>query len=205
MLNSHARSAVVLIILPLLLLSPALCLAAQQKVKLKSAVGTVQVRAVGKHMWRPARIGMILKSGWDVRTFMESSAELEYDNGTILRMGENSVVTLSSLDINEKDQSTMTRVRLPAGQVWGNIKKFTSTKSHFDFETPTAVASIRGTRLGINVRRGRTAVDVYEGEVEVRNRESGRSERVARENRAVVTQGAEGVEVVGFENLRQRP
>jgi hypothetical protein len=176
----------------------------EQIVKIKTVIGSVELRPAGSSSWKAARIGMIVKRGWDIRTFTESSAELEYANGTVVRMGENSVVNLPTLAVDEKNAATRTGVKIAAGTVWGNIKKLTSASSSFDFETPTAVASIRGTRLGLNVSRGGTSIDVYEGEVEVRNRSSGQSVRVSRENRAMVTEGSHRVDIMKFDDIKKR-
>jgi hypothetical protein len=194
-----------LLICSSLFTSPALAQTTEQIVKVKTAVGSVEIRPSGSPAWKPARIGMVLKTGWDIRTLMESSAELEYANGTLLRMGENSVLTLSSLAADPKSKTTRTSVKIPAGQVWGNIKKLTNASSRFDFETPTAVASIRGTRLGLRVSRGRTAVDVYEGEVEVRHKGSTAKARVTTRNRAVVAEGSKDVNVTDFDSLAKEP
>jgi hypothetical protein len=169
--------------------------AAEEKVKIRQLVGTVEIRMTGNASWRPARLAMVLKTGWDIRTFVESSAELEYESGTVIRLGENSVVTISALAIDPATNSTNTGIKVPVGQVWANVKKLTSTQSRFDFETPTAVASIRGTRLGINVVKGRTSVDVYEGTVMVRNRESGNETAIKTHEQAVIAQGQKGIVV----------
>jgi hypothetical protein len=176
----------------------------EQIVKVKTVIGSVEIRAANSSSWKSARVGMVAKTGWDIRTLIESSAEIEYENGSLLRIGENSVLTLSSLDADPKNGATRTSVKISTGQVWGNIKKLTTTNSKFEFETPTAVASIRGTRLGLRVRQGKTAVDVYEGDVEVRNRSSGRSARITRENRAVVSEGSGRVDVLTFSTVRWR-
>jgi hypothetical protein len=192
------------IIAVLLFSVPVIAQTAEQIVKIKTTVGSVEIRSANSSSWKAARVGMIVKTGWDVRTLIESSAELEYASGTLLRIGENSVLTLSSLAADPKNSTTRTSVKVSTGQVWGNIRKLTSTNSKFNFETPTAVASIRGTRLGLKVGRGKTAVDVYEGEVEVHNRSSGRSVRITRENRAVVAEGSGRIDVANFNTIRWR-
>jgi hypothetical protein len=40
---------------------------------------------------------MPLRMGWDVRTFVESTVDVEFENGTVLKISENSVITLSKL------------------------------------------------------------------------------------------------------------
>ena len=158
----------------------------EERMRIKSMVGTVMIRTPKNQKWRAARVGMMLRMKWDIRTYVESSAEIEYGTGTIIRIGENSVITLSRA-LRDKDVSaTKTSVDIATGQVWANVKKLVNKKSQFDFETPTATAAIRGTRLGIKVGRGKTRIDVYEGLVMVRKRGSARGTQAGQFTRVVV-------------------
>ncbi|MDD5673104.1 MAG: FecR domain-containing protein [Chitinivibrionales bacterium] len=170
----------------------------EERVTVKTMVGQVEVRSGGTAVWRAARIGLPVRMGWDVRTYVESKAELEFESGTILRIGENSVVTLSKLLANKGAGESNSGVKVGTGQIWANVKKLTSTKSKFDFETPTAVASIRGTRLGINVGKEGTAIEVYEGTVMVRNKGATKEFPVLANVRAMIKQGSTGVDMAKF-------
>lgn len=177
---------------------------AERTVTIKQVIGSVETHASNTAVWQQARIGMRLKAGWDIRTLLEASAELEHENGTRIKLGENSVVTIASLFTDVTAAATRTVLKIPIGQVWGNIKKLANTKSTYEIETPTAVASIRGTRLGISVEKGRTSVDVYEGEVLVLNKGSGKEVKVGNRTRAVVLEGAQGVETMNFETVGKK-
>ncbi len=145
-----------------------------------------------------ARAGMVVKMGWDVRTYIESSVDIVLDNGTLLRVGENSVVTLSKMVLDKSKNVENSDVKVVTGKMWANVKKLTSTQSSFEFETPTAVASIRGTKLGISVDQGGTQIDVYEGLVMVKPKGSGKEVAVSTQNRAVVTSGTHAIRLVNF-------
>ncbi len=174
--------------------------AAEQRLRVKTLVGTAEVRAANGASWRPARVGMPVKTGWDIRTFVESSMELRFESGTVLRIGENSVVTLSNLSKDQQADATNSRVKVATGEVWGNVQKLVNKKSKFDFETPTAVASIRGTRLGIAVKEGATAIDVYEGAVAVKRKGSTRESMLTEKTRAVIRDDSRDIEVVPFDH-----
>jgi ferric-dicitrate binding protein FerR (iron transport regulator) len=165
---------------------------------IKSMVGKVEVNSNGAAKWRAAHAGMVVKMGWDLRTYIESSAEIELDNGTVLRVGENSVVTLSKLLLDKRGNVENSDIKVATGKMWANVKKLTNTQSTFEFETPTAVASIRGTRLGISVNQGGTEIDVYEGLVLVRSKGAGKDVAVSSRNRAVITQGTHAIRLVNF-------
>ncbi|MBN1759907.1 MAG: FecR domain-containing protein [Chitinispirillaceae bacterium] len=171
--------------------------------KVTHLVGTVEVRSKTAASWRPARLGMTVKEKGDIRVFVESEAEVTFTDGTKLKIGENSVVTLSRMKTESGGESSQSTVKILSGKVWGNVKKLTSSRSEFDFETPTAVASIRGTRLGIEVGKRRTTVDVYEGKVFVRRKSGRGSAMVTNNNRAIVEQGKKEVKVLDFKTIRE--
>ena len=170
----------------------------EQHAIIKTIVGQVEVSLPKTTQWRPARIGMAVKMGSDVRTYVESGADIELESGTLVKIGENSVVSLAKLFQNKKTDVSNTSLNVVTGKVWANVKKLTNTKSEFDFETPTAVASIRGTRLGVSVDIFGTAVDVYEGLVMVREKSTGKTVPVAKNTSAIVHVGSKGIDVVDF-------
>ena len=170
--------------------------------KITHLVGTVEVRSRENASWRSARIGMTVRERWDIRAFVESEAEVTFTDGTMLKVGENSVMTLSRMKADSKTGSSQSTVKILSGTVWGNVKKLTGSRSEFDFETPTAVASIRGTRLGIEVGKRKTTVDVYEGKVFVKRKNGRGSAMVSPNSRAIVEQGKREVKVIDFKSLK---
>lgn len=172
----------------------------EERVTFAQLVGKVEIRSPKGGSWRPARAGMRVRMGWDIRTYVESTAELKFATGSVIRVDENTVVTVSKALVDKSaGGESETGMKVSTGKIWANVKKLTNTKSKFDFETPTAVASIRGTRLGIDVRGGGTSIDVYEGLVMVRPRGGGEDVPVSTRTRAVVTAGSRDVELHNFE------
>ena len=172
---------------------------AEQRATIKSIIGQVEVSPDGSGKWRKARANMPVKMGYDLRTFIESSADIELETGALIKIGENTVVTLSKLLGNKSSGASNTGLKIGTGKVWANVKKLTNAKSEFEFETPTAVASIRGTRLGISVDGNGTAVDVFEGLVQVREKSSGKTVSVPTKGRAIVAAGGKGVTYIDLE------
>ncbi len=174
----------------------------QERVTIKSIIGKAEVRSPKTGKWRPARVGMVVKMKWDVRTYVESSLEIQFASGTVIKLSENSVVNLSSLLQDKGSSATNSNIKVASGQVWANVKKLVNKKSKFVFETPTAVAAIRGTRLGIKVDKKRSVIDVYEGKVSVRNKGSRREVMISTRNRAVVESGQSGVKTLTFDEVK---
>lgn len=187
----------------LVVLATAAVLHSQSRARISQLVGKVEVRTANAASWRQARIDMPVSEKHDIRTFVESEAELTFDNGTKLKIGENSVVTLSRLTADAASGSSKSTVKIGTGAVWANVKKLTESRSEFDFETPTAVASIRGTHLGIKVDKRKTTVDVFEGLVAVSKKGSRRSVNVSANNRAVVDRDKKEVAVVDFKKVEE--
>ncbi|MBD3319589.1 MAG: hypothetical protein GF350_00665, partial [Chitinivibrionales bacterium] len=133
---------------------------------IKNIVGTVKIRRGAGPKWLPARPRMKLKQSDAIRTFVESMVELELLDGSQITLNENSTVELADLT-QRKEGAQSTKIRIMTGNVMSNIKKLTNTKSKFEFETPTATASIRGTKVGFEVDGQKTDVRVYEGKVYV--------------------------------------
>jgi hypothetical protein len=175
----------------------------EQRVTVKSVIGSAELRSSGAAKWRQLRPGMPVRIGGDIRTFVESTVELAFESGTVLLISENSVVTLSQLSQDVKGNPANSSVKVATGQIFSNVKKLVGTNSKFEFETPTAVASIRGTRLGISVNRDGSSIDVYEGRVAVRSRGSNREVMVGNRTRAVVRSGSREIGVQSFEDLKK--
>jgi hypothetical protein len=173
-------------------------LSTEQRAVIKTMVGQVEVSSTNTAQWRSAHIGMVVKMGADIRTYVESTADIEIESGTIIKVGENTVVSLAKLLQNKKNDISNTSLKVATGTVWANVKKLTNTKSDFDFETPTAVASIRGTRLGVSVDMKGTAVDVYEGLVVVREKSTGKTVSVGTKTSAIVHADSKGIDLVDF-------
>lgn len=174
----------------------------EERVTIKNIIGKAEVRSSTTGKWRAARVGMVVKPKWDVRTYVESSLELVFESGTVIKLGENSVVNLSVLLKKEGISASNTKIKVGSGQIISNVKKMINKQSNFEFETPTAVASIRGTRLGIIVDKAKTVVDVYEGRVAVRKRGSRREKVVTTRNRAVVSDRQREVTMFKFEEIQ---
>ncbi len=143
----------------------ALCLTngfAAGAAKVKRIEGKVSVLKKGAEKWRDARVNMPLSVGDAVYSRQESFVEIVYNSGAIVRMDEETKVTIESA--NEKGTKTST----PIGNVWTNMRKLITSKKSFELESPTATAAIRGTVFHMNTKKdSSTDVSVYKGKVAV--------------------------------------
>lgn len=161
--------------------------------KVKFIIGSVEVRSGAQVYWRPAKINMKLSSKDAVRTFVESSAEIETEEGTIIKVEENSTMELASVSENSKTNTSDTKVKMMSGKLWANVQKMTNSRSSFVFETPTATAAIRGTQLGLEVDKDGTKLKVYEGIVFVVPSGGGKGASVGANQQTIVKKGQKDV------------
>jgi hypothetical protein len=160
----------------------------------KTIIGTAKVRKGNDAAWKEPRVRMALKEGDAVRTFVESEIEIETSEGTIMKVGENSTVEIPVFS-SQAAGATNTKIKILAGNVLSDVKKLTGAGSKFEFETPTAVASIRGTRLGIDVTGDRTNVSVYEGRVFVIPRDAKEGAEVGANQTTTIIKGQRTIKV----------
>jgi len=129
------------------------------------------VRAEGK-VWitppegkeRPASPGLDLQAGTRIRTGEKSSAELRFENGSVLKVRPNTSMSLSG---NKRTATKKSSVVLFFGRLWSKITH-TDRPNSFEVKTPNAVCGVRGTEFETAVGDdGSVRVRVDKGEVGV--------------------------------------
>ena len=133
---------------------------------IQSMIGSVKVRKGDAAVWKDAKPKMSITEKDAIRTFVESQAEILTSEGSVIRLDENTTMEMATFNQNPNGSQT-TKVAVLSGTLLSNVKKLINTGSKFEFETPTATASIRGTRVGLEVTSDKTSIKVYEGEVMV--------------------------------------
>ena len=122
----------------------------------------VQAKTSKRPVWQMASVQESLNNGDSLRTGSGSRAEIQYSDGTITRIGSNSIVRISRSDSSSEQR---TGLRLLIGKLW---LKVTKGKGLLKIETPTAVASVLGTELLVsNNDKNVSHVTTLDGLVEV--------------------------------------
>ena len=94
--------------------------------------------------WQVASDEMQLHLNDKVRTSASSSASIALYEGEIIRLEENTEVS-----IDELSQESIT-INQKSGSTWNKITKISGIKD-YDVETPTTVATVRGTGFGVRI------------------------------------------------------
>ncbi len=126
---------------------------AQQAAAVVSAVtGRVEVLPAGQTAWQPARVGMRVVEGDDVRAFPGGNAELRLPDGSTVFVSENTRFVVTKLDFGPRNERRAAIFHLAAGKLRGIIAQAAmalvqARQSVFAITTPTAVAAVRGTTV----------------------------------------------------------
>jgi phage tail protein X len=132
--------------------------------------GQVQVKKGGNPPWSPAHPNQILYGKDEIKVFAKSRAELILDNQSVMRLSENTVLTLHQLEEDPVSQKETTRMGVSFGKLWTRATKLFNPASRLEVRTPTAIAGVQGTTYQVSVMDERsTTIQVFEGAVKVYN------------------------------------
>ena len=155
-----------LILITLLLFASFIFAQQRQSAVVLKARGDAKVYPKGKNDAMTLKKGKMLNSGDKIVTGKRSFVAIKFlDDASLLRVRSNSecVVRGEWNDEGEQEKS----IWLTLGNIWASI---TRQKSTFEVVTPTAVASVKGTKFwGIQFEDGSTMFIGEEGMVEVSN------------------------------------
>ena len=132
--------------------------------------GTVEIKHEGGS-WAPAESGMLLLESDYVKTGDNTFASIVLFESSIIRLDSNTEVMLQEI-IQEAGKTSIT-LQQETGRTWNTIQKISGI-DNYDVQTPTTVASVRGTTFDVNVTTsGKTDVIVINGTVIVSSTKNG--------------------------------
>jgi hypothetical protein len=135
---------------------------------ISQVIGKVEVSKT-ENKWVAVTMGTILNSKDKIRLIGKNSrCVLILENGSAVQLVGETEVCLESIVSNE------TKIKLEKGRVRAKVSKLKEGE-FFSINTPVAVASVRGTDFGVEYENGVSGVEVYEGEVEVKENSTGQS------------------------------
>ncbi|MHB8993751.1 MAG: FecR family protein [Armatimonadota bacterium] len=138
----------------------------QRVAAVSDAQGPIQVKPRGQEEFVLLGDRARVNAGDVVKTGDKAGLVLSWLDGTRMRIGPNTVMTVLKCQINTVNNSETTMFKLDLGRVWIRVLKVLSQKSKFEVVTPTATAGVRGTVFSVAVSpEGKTTVSVVEGAV----------------------------------------
>lgn len=132
--------------------------------------------------------GEVLVNNDEVRTGSQSFAALKYlDGGATVKVFSNSIIKLTA---KKQGKNLDKNTSLNKGSLFSKVND--KIKGNYQVETPTTVASVKGTSFLTRYTADRTTiVVVLEGTVEVQHKESGRRTTTNAGSTTIVSPGGE--------------
>ncbi len=132
--------------------------------------GQIHVKKAGETEWSSARPNMILSENDQIRVLAKSRAELILDNQAVMRLSENTWLTMQKLEEEAATQKETARMQLSWGKLWTRTAKLFNPSSRYEVTTPTAIAGVTGTVYQVRVAEDKsTNIQVFQGAVNVYN------------------------------------
>jgi hypothetical protein len=116
--------------------------AAEALANLKITADNVQVKQKGKSSFADAKEGMALKQGDTIKTDATGLAEIDYTDGSITRLANGTVFTISKLTSDKGGRQT--QGTLSVGETWNRAAKVSETGS-FEVKAGGTTAAVQGT------------------------------------------------------------
>ena len=158
----------IMVVLIGLLMSQSL-MVTQRIAHVSHTVGPIQVKSGDQQHYRPLGEATHVAAGNTLATGPGGSLMLNWIDGTRVKMGPNTVLTVLKCQLNRSTEARTSVFKLDVGQIWIRILKALSQQSKFEVRTPTATAGVRGTIFSVKVTSdGDTQISVYDGSVSVR-------------------------------------
>lgn len=155
-----------LLLLSSLIMSAYMFLEEDHVAKISFPLGNVLVVPKGSTKMQKAGFNQKLFSGDKIRTQKQARCEIKYNDGSIVRIDQESIYTIINYKAN-KDQKKVESF-LSIGKLWANIKKMAKQSDNWLLRGPSAVVAVRGTVYRMDANEDSSSqVLVYEGSVNV--------------------------------------
>ncbi len=131
--------------------------------------GDATLLAKGAKTQRRLAANTIVNPGDAITTAANGRVELIVNRETVVRLKENTHMTLEAFRDAGKDAGK-TKMGFSLGSVWAKMKKFRDKVTRFELELPTAIAGVHGTVYEASIEKDSSSeVKVFTGEVAVKN------------------------------------
>ena len=145
----------------------------QQEAVLTSQDGLVEVLPAGADTWVLVSEPMLVQAGDRIRTGAEGSAQLTFFDGSITALRPEAELSIARMASRRSGGEKVIVLHQWLGEAYNQVQPLIDEDSRFSVETASAVVSVRGTAFTLTVEPdGGTRLEVHEGTIEVRTRET---------------------------------
>jgi Flp pilus assembly protein TadD len=133
--------------------------------KVVSAQGTVEARRVGETSWQQVQLNDTYCAGDMIRVQDESRADMAFANQPLLRLDENSAITLGGFKEEESTLASLFKGAASLDLIKGAAHFFSRLPRNLEVRTAFVNAGVEGTEFFIKVADNKTTITVFEGKV----------------------------------------
>jgi len=138
----------------------------QAVAKISFPLGNVLVLKKGDKKMQKAGFNQKLFPGDKIRTQKQARCEIKYNDGSIIRIDQQSIYTIVKVETSGKEKKVESSLSI--GSLWANIKKLASKADNWLLRSPSAVVAVRGTVYRMDATDDESSkVLVYDGSVSV--------------------------------------
>jgi ferric-dicitrate binding protein FerR (iron transport regulator) len=109
---------------------------------------------------KKVKISMPVRIGQKLKTAQQSLLEITLNNGTIIRLNENTEIKL----LGDLENFSPLLIK---GQIWNKVKKLSNSDYSYSVKTTVATAAVRGTAFNVSAQDSSTSVALYSGQLDV--------------------------------------
>ena len=131
----------------MLLIGAVMVFAQSPQALIRELAGTVEIKKPGSADWTAARAGDQLEKAAILSTGFKSSAVLVIGDSTLM---VKPLTRLSLDELLEQDNAETVNLGLRTGRIQASVTPPADHKTNLTVRTPTATASVRGTRFSMN-------------------------------------------------------
>lgn len=126
----------------------------------------VQAQVTSNENWQNANEGSQIETSGAVKTGSDSRVRVDISDGTLIRLGADTLFTL--LELSPGISDPITRFKLEAGKVWIEVTSALGG-GLFEIETPSGVSAVRGSLMSVEYDpvTGELTVTCLEGQCRV--------------------------------------
>jgi len=125
--------------------------------------GEVQIKTTND--WTQAQNGMEILKNTVIKTGSNSKASIIFFTNNIIRLDENTEISINELI--SKTNLNKVSITQNIGQTWTKIIKLSGVETDYKIQTPTAIASVRGTAFSLKVTRDESLLRASQGKVDL--------------------------------------
>ncbi|MFA5098582.1 MAG: FecR domain-containing protein, partial [Candidatus Margulisiibacteriota bacterium] len=155
--------------------------------------GKVEYQKKMSSRWLPCAIGTVLGQDDNLRTKLNSKAEIGIDDNTTIIVEENTIININEL-YKSDEQGDQSSLKLLLGKVRAKVKRVLKKTEKFEVKTPTSVAGVRGTDFSVLYNMmGESLFSCHEGSVMVRSLVQKNQETLVEKNMEVAVDSSGNV------------